>query len=105
MNTILFIDSTKTDSLEVVILRGEKKYKSTQKYFTRKSQLLLPMINKLLQKNSLSPKDLSAIEINTGPGSFTGIRVGLAVANTLAITLNIPINNLPVGIQTEPVYT
>lgn len=50
------------------------------------SQVLLPLVTKLL-------KDIKAIEVETGPGSFTGLRVGAAVANALGFALNIPVNN------------
>ena len=71
----------------------------------QKSQIVLPLIEKILTRNNLALKDLSAISINTGPGSFTGIRVGLAVANTLALLLKIPINDLPPGQPAEPIYS
>lgn len=48
-------------------------------------------INNLLQKQGISPKDLSAIGVSSGPGSYTGIRVGLAAAKGLCYALNIPL--------------
>ena len=36
--------------------------------------------------------DITEIEVHTGPGSFTGLRVGIAVATTLGKLLNIPVN-------------
>ena len=56
------------------------------------SQVLLPLIIKLLKKHKLDFKDLKGIEVETGPGSFTGIRVGVSVANALAFSLVIPVN-------------
>lgn len=40
-------------------------------------------------------KGITAIEVNTGPGSFTGTRVGVAVANALGFALDIPVNGSP----------
>lgn len=57
------------------------------------SQVLLPMIVKILKKNNLEFQDIKNIEVETGPGSFTGLKVGAAVANALAFTLHIPVNN------------
>ena len=37
-------------------------------------------------------KDISEIEVNTGPGSFTGLRVGVSIANALGWALGIPVN-------------
>lgn len=48
-------------------------------------------INTLLQKQGILPKDLSAIGVSSGPGSYTGIRVGLATAKGLCYALNIPL--------------
>lgn len=48
-------------------------------------------IKELLDKNKLSLKDLNGIIAYQGPGSFTGLRIGLTVANTLTYTLHIPI--------------
>lgn len=56
------------------------------------SQALLPLIEKILKDNNLGFKDLTAIEVTTGPGSFTGLRVGVSVANALGFSLGIPVN-------------
>ena len=57
-----------------------------------KSQKLLPEIDKLLKKKKKTVRDISEIEVNTGPGSFTGLRVGVSVANTLGWVLGITVN-------------
>jgi tRNA threonylcarbamoyladenosine biosynthesis protein TsaB len=57
-----------------------------------KSQKLLPTIDKLLKKKGKKPKDIKEINVNTGPGSFTGLRVGVSIANTLGWVLGIPVN-------------
>lgn len=56
------------------------------------SQVLLPLIMKLLKTTNYSLQTLSGIEVETGPGSFTGIRVGVSVANALGYSLGIPVN-------------
>ena len=57
-----------------------------------KSQKLLPFIDELLRKQRMKIEDISEIEINTGPGSFTGLRVGVSVANTLGWVLGVLVN-------------
>jgi len=69
-----------------------------------KSQQVLSLINQILKKNKKTLKDITEIKIETGPGSFTGLRVGLAVANTLGWSLKIPINGKKVGELVEPQY-
>jgi tRNA threonylcarbamoyladenosine biosynthesis protein TsaB len=48
-------------------------------------------IQELLQQNNIEIKKISAIGVSTGPGSYTGIRVGLATANGLCYALNLPL--------------
>jgi tRNA threonylcarbamoyladenosine biosynthesis protein TsaB len=48
------------------------------------SEKLMPAVRALLQEANLSPRDLDLIICSTGPGSFTGIRIGLATAKGLA---------------------
>jgi len=48
-------------------------------------------IKNLLQQESLSAKQLNAVGVSSGPGSYTGIRVGLAAAKGLCYALNIPL--------------
>ena len=57
----------------------------------RQSEDLLAAIDGILKNNKLNLKDLKAILVNCGPGSFTGVRVGVTTANTLGWTLNIPV--------------
>lgn len=52
---------------------------------------LTPMMDKLLQQNSLTPKDIDAVAVSVGPGSFTGVRIGVTTARSIAQILNIPI--------------
>jgi tRNA threonylcarbamoyladenosine biosynthesis protein TsaB len=70
-----------------------------------RSQVILPLITELLQENTLTQIGIQKIYVETGPGSFTGLRVGVAVANTLGLILQVPINDNPVGTLVEPVYS
>ena len=57
-----------------------------------KQAIALPMaVEKFLDENNIAWHDLSAIGIVVGPGSFTGIRLGIAYAKGVAIGLNIPV--------------
>ena len=48
------------------------------------SQKLMPMIDALLTELSLTPKDIDVFAVSVGPGSFTGLRIGIATAKGLA---------------------
>lgn len=51
----------------------------------------MPAIERLLSEASLRPADLEAIAVSEGPGSYTGVRIGVTLAKTLAWTLQIPL--------------
>ena len=53
------------------------------------SAYLISTIAKVLKENSMTPRDIDAIAINVGPGSFTGIRACTTVARVMAQELNI----------------
>jgi len=55
------------------------------------SQLLLPWIDSLLNKAKISLKDLDAIAVGIGPGAFTGVRLGVAAVQGLAISNNLQV--------------
>lgn len=59
------------------------------------SQTLLPMVDEVLKILDMDTKDLDAIAVAGGPGSFTGLRIGAATAKGLALVLNIPVINIP----------
>lgn len=54
------------------------------------SQTLIPMTEQLLKSTGLSLEDIDAIAVNAGPGSFTGVRIGVAAVKGLAFPHNIP---------------
>jgi len=58
------------------------------------SEELLRTIDELLIKNKINKSDLAKIYVNSGPGSYTGIRVGVSTANFLAFSLNIPVSDV-----------
>src|SRR3990167_7090242 len=101
MNTI-FIDTSSNEETVVGLEIGRKKHFLKEKAGKKKAQAVLPMIDRLLLEHGLYLKDITGIEINQGPGSYTGIRVGLSIANTLSCLLGIPINKMPVGTFVEP---
>lgn len=55
------------------------------------SKILVPSIQTLLKKNHFTPSDLHRVGVGMGPGSYTGTRVGVAVARTLSFSLKIPL--------------
>lgn len=55
------------------------------------SSILLLQIERILAENNLKIKDISAIFVGIGPGSYTGTRIAVATANSLSISCKIPL--------------
>lgn len=90
---ILMIDTSDSAKTRLQLQTSEKTYTVTVATEERKgSQVTLSAIAKLLSDKKISPKDLTEIKVNEGPGSYTGIRVGVSIANALAFALSIPVN-------------
>ncbi|RWZ50108.1 tRNA (adenosine(37)-N6)-threonylcarbamoyltransferase complex dimerization subunit type 1 TsaB [Halobacillus fulvus] len=52
---------------------------------------LMPAIDQLMRETGMKPDELDRIAVAHGPGSYTGVRIGLATAKTMAWTLDIPV--------------
>ena len=91
MNKI-YIDTIDNKKILVKLITDDTEFVKEKEVEARSAQLVLPLIDELLTEHRLTPQDLTDIEVNEGPGSFTGVRVGIAVAQALAFGLNIPVN-------------
>lgn len=90
MNT-LYID-THSEQIELVLFQKDNFYrKESDNHAKQHSSVIMPLLQELLEECSLSVHDLTDIIVINGPGSFTGVRLGVTIAKTLAYTLNIPI--------------
>lgn len=98
---ILHIDTSKREEVVVGLEINGKVRKKIVKNV--QSQNVLILIDKLLKEKKFKLKDIKEIEVKTGPGSFTGLRVGISVANALGFALKIPVNGKPAG-QVQPKY-
>lgn len=54
------------------------------------SQTLMPMVDELLKNTGLSVNNIDAVAVNAGPGSFTGVRIGVAAVKGIAFPKNLP---------------
>jgi tRNA threonylcarbamoyladenosine biosynthesis protein TsaB len=96
----LYIDSS--NNLKTVIRLGDKEFVTD--YDNPREQDVLGSIVRAVKGEGKTIQDITSIEVVTGSGSFTGIRVGVSVANALGFALKVPINGKKVGEYVEPEY-
>jgi tRNA A37 threonylcarbamoyladenosine modification protein TsaB len=87
----LILDTSTNHTLLALTQRGQIRSSKSIPHGQNLSQNLLPSIQDILKENSLSLRELSKISIGIGPGSYTGTRIALAVAESLSIALSIPL--------------
>ncbi|MGE5041843.1 MAG: tRNA threonylcarbamoyladenosine biosynthesis protein TsaB [Candidatus Levyibacteriota bacterium] len=103
MNT-LRIDTSNNLKTLVVLEKEGQDLKLEEERRAPGDQNVLKLIDRILKGQDLKLEEIKAIEINTGPGSFTGLRVGAAIANALAFGISVSVNGKPVGEVVEPEY-
>lgn len=99
----LYIDTRNSETVVVGLDRKHIERLSKRE----KSQVALQLIKELLDVAGKSIRDIEEVEVETGPGSFTGLKVGVSVANALGWSLGIPVNGKDVHKDgpVEPAYS
>ena len=83
---------TATSSCAIVLWQdGEILAKAQETLERGHAEILVPMIEGVLAQASLDYQNLDLIAVTIGPGAFTGIRIGLATARSLALASNLPL--------------
>jgi tRNA threonylcarbamoyladenosine biosynthesis protein TsaB len=95
----LYIDST--DNKKTIIRLNDQEY--TRHVESPRDQDVLGFLLSCLEKENIKPEDIDNIEVNPGPGSFTGTRVGIAIANVLGYALDIDVNGSSKPV--DPIYS
>lgn len=90
MKTILTID-TSSANCSVALQRGDSLSEKVSEAQRQSAQRVLPMISELLLDAKIQISDIDLIAVVAGPGSFTGVRIGVAVAQGLGLSCAIPV--------------
>jgi tRNA threonylcarbamoyladenosine biosynthesis protein TsaB len=91
MSKTLAID-TSSFVMGIAITEGERTLgEITTNIKKNHSIRLMPAIDNLMKEIGVKPKELDRIVVANGPGSYTGVRIGVTTAKTLAWSLNIPV--------------
>ncbi len=89
---ILLSFDTSTDALSVAVSKDDSILKELHTISAvRHSSALIPAVEKILREAKIPLADVDAIAVGLGPGSFTGIRVGVVTAKMLAVALGIKV--------------
>lgn len=90
--TILAID-TSNHTLGIALVKGSTVIGESITYLKKNHSVrAMPTVEALMKECGVAPSELSKIVVAKGPGSYTGVRIGVTIAKTLAWTLSIPIS-------------
>ncbi|HHQ4601412.1 TPA: tRNA (adenosine(37)-N6)-threonylcarbamoyltransferase complex dimerization subunit type 1 TsaB [Aeromonas veronii] len=92
---ILAVD-TATEACSAALLVGDKLFSRWEEAPRDHTRKILPMVQAVLEDAGISLSDLDVIAFGRGPGSFTGVRIGISVAQGLAFGAGVPL----IGIST-----
>ena len=95
MTTPLLAIDTAAPRLQLALLNGERADTIVEDMPQGQAERIFPAIDALLARGRLTFRDLRRIAVTTGPGSFTGLRIGLSAARGLGLALNIPVVGVP----------
>lgn len=92
---VLLALDTSTDRAAIGLKQGDSCAELMWPAGRSQTTSLLPAIDWLLATNGLSSNDVAAVAVATGPGTFTGLRVGMSLAKGLVLARDIPLIGIP----------
>ena len=92
---ILGIESASLTASVAVVTQEVVTAEYTVNFKKTHSQTLLPMLDEIVKMTELDLKNVDAIAVSGGPGSFTGLRIGSATAKGLGLALDEPLIHIP----------
>ncbi len=91
LNKVLYLN-TSSERLQVAVKNGDRLYKFVGKDDAKRhNATLMGVIDDLLNDARLTMEEIQAIAVVTGPGSFTGIRIGVTTALAMRRALGVPV--------------
>lgn len=90
---ILFID-THSSKVNLIIKTDKEEFRAELDSNRSHSEVVVPALDRLLKKSKIKLEEIDELIVVNGPGSFTGVRIGVTIAKTIAVSLNIPIKTI-----------
>lgn len=87
---ILALDTALNNCSASIYDRG-KVFSESSAMMQGHAEHLLPMAERVLKKSGVAYADLEAVAVTTGPGAFTGLRIGLSAARAIGLALGVPV--------------
>ena len=100
----LFIDTKDNKKVIAKLVVGKKEYIQYSSSENRHPESILKLIKKVVKDAKISLPSIDEIWVDEGPGSYTGLKVGVSVANALGFSLQKKVNGKELGELIEPVY-
>lgn len=100
----LHIDTRDSNNVTAELSINGTSYKEVGGIQNRRPESILILIDKVCRKAGVTVNQIDEINVEQGPGSFTGIKVGVSVANALSFALGKKVNSLSLGELVEPKY-
>jgi tRNA threonylcarbamoyladenosine biosynthesis protein TsaB len=91
---LLAVDSS-FSILSIAVAHDKEVFCAQAEAGTRHSEIVMGLLDDVMKEASLKPEDLECVLCTGGPGSFTGLRIGYAIAKGLALSLSIPFAPVP----------
>ncbi|WP_455813045.1 tRNA (adenosine(37)-N6)-threonylcarbamoyltransferase complex dimerization subunit type 1 TsaB [Pseudomonas graminis] len=96
MSTRILAIDTATEACSVALLNNDRLLAHFELCAREHTQRILPLVQQILQEGGVALKDLDALAFGRGPGSFTGVRIGIGIAQGLSLGANLPL----IGVST-----
>ncbi|WP_404399719.1 tRNA (adenosine(37)-N6)-threonylcarbamoyltransferase complex dimerization subunit type 1 TsaB [Idiomarina seosinensis] len=91
MTEILLAIDTATENCSAALQVGDRVYQRVAESPREHSQRLLPFVQELLSEADISLQQLQGLVVGSGPGSFTGVRIAISIAQGLAFSQQLPV--------------
>lgn len=96
----LGIDTSLSHCSVAIVRDGQEIASESRLCPNKQAEEIAPLVQEILANNDIKPNELDKVIVTNGPGSFTGVRVGLAFAKSLAFSINKPC----IGVSTLQVF-